>query len=180
MKNVNLYITALAILMLFWGCDKGHELTPVTQEGKNTFSCKVNGKVWIPDGRGDIFVTIKPIYGVYYYNSLIDTIYAHITTYSSSGEELHLFLRTFDVGIHMLDNDTQVAGASFYPKNYGYFFSKNKAYVTSKEHTGFIEISKSNVSSGIISGTFEFIATTETCESVHITEGRFDLNHKTL
>ncbi|MCE7040812.1 DUF6252 family protein [Dyadobacter sp. CY312] len=180
MKNVNLYITALAVLILFWGCDKGPELTPISQEGKNTFSCKVNGKVWIPDGTGDIFVNIKPIYGVYYYNSLIDTIYVNIETNSSSGEQVQLFLRTFDVGVHMLDDDTQVTGSSFYPKNYGFYSFKHKNYITSKEHTGSITISKSNISSGILSGTFEFTATSATGESVHITEGRFDLNHKTL
>ncbi|WP_254561339.1 hypothetical protein [Dyadobacter diqingensis] len=53
MKDVNLHLPALALLLLFWGCDKGPDLTPTTQEGKNTFSCKVNGKVWIPDGTWD-------------------------------------------------------------------------------------------------------------------------------
>lgn len=50
MKDVNLHLPMLALLLLFWGCDKGPDLTPTTQEGKNTFSCKVSGKVWIPDG----------------------------------------------------------------------------------------------------------------------------------
>jgi hypothetical protein len=36
--------------VLLAGCSKSHPrgLPPITQEGKNTFGCKVNGVVWVP------------------------------------------------------------------------------------------------------------------------------------
>jgi hypothetical protein len=181
MKNVNLYITALAILMLFWGCDKGHELTPVTQEGKNTFSCKVNGKVWIPDGRGDIFVNIPPIEGGFFRNrnNSISTIW--ISSYSSNNQEVHIYLESLDLGIRDLNRETQPYGASLDPRNYGlYRSSQQSEYITSSINTGTFTLAKADTLTGIISGMFEFTAADPKGNLIKITDGRFDINSKTL
>jgi hypothetical protein len=176
MKNVKLYITALAILMLFCGCDKGPELTPVTQEGKNTFSCKVNGKVWIPDGRGDIFVTAKPINGGFYSNPTNETINIEIRAYTEIKEKVEFFLRSMNRGTHDLNQKTKVSGASFYPENYGFYLSSTgKNFITSPNAMGYVNLTKADTISGIISGTFAFTAATSSGEMVEITDGRFDI-----
>ncbi|TDE18364.1 DUF6252 family protein [Dyadobacter psychrotolerans] len=181
MKKTNLYTTALVALLLIWGCDKGPELTPLTQEGKNTFSCKVNGKVWIPDGRGSIFVNIPPIDGGFFRGDQYSISKIWISTYSSDNQEVHLFLETIDVGPKNLDRKTHPYGASFQPSNYGlYRNSQQKEFITSNINTGTITLIKADTLTGIISGTFEFTAANSSGNVTKITDGRFDINSKTL
>jgi hypothetical protein len=136
--------------------------------------------VWVPKGTSSLGNVTKPIYGVYYLNTQNDSVYVHIQTSSTNGVQVDLFLRKFDVGVYLLNEMTGRSGSSFYPKNYGYSFSGEKEYITSDRHTGKITITKSDISSGILSGTFEFTASNSSGEIVQITAGRFDLNHKTL
>jgi hypothetical protein len=50
-KNKVLFL--LSILLLLYGCEKKDltELPPATQEGKNTFGCLINGKLFVPRGK---------------------------------------------------------------------------------------------------------------------------------
>ena len=54
MKSIIFSILLLASILQFSGCGllptPKEELPPITQEGKNTFGCLVNGKVWLPKG----------------------------------------------------------------------------------------------------------------------------------
>jgi DNA-binding beta-propeller fold protein YncE len=163
--------------LLFFGCDKGPDLTPITQEGKNTFSCKVNGKVWVPDATGSIFVTVKPINGGFYKNALNGTRNIEIRAYKANQESIVLFLRTIDLGRHQLNQKTLLSGESFYPENYGYYFTNAKGgFVTSNQNTGWINISKADTATGIIAGTFEFVANNLNGETISIADGRFDID----
>jgi hypothetical protein len=174
--KMHLYACTLAVLLLL-GCDKGPDLTPVTQEGKNTFSCKVNGKVWIPDGNSDLFVTIRPIAGGFTKNIVNDTINIYIYTRKSNGEGVDLYLRSAEPGIHSLNYTTRSYEYSFYPHNYGSFRRKDgHELITSAAYSGWVKLTTANVVSGIIAGTFEFTAGNPQGESVRITEGRFDVN----
>ncbi|MDQ6482152.1 DUF6252 family protein [Dyadobacter sp. LHD-138] len=176
MKPKNVIAVNAMIMLIFWACDKGPELTPITQEGKNTFSCKVNGKVWIPDGRGSIFVIIKAINGGFLRNSLTDSVNVSIITYMSTGEEIDIYLRSFEVGVHQLNKSTKKRGEAFNPQSYGWYHSAdNKNYMTSKASTGQIVLVKADTISGIIAGTFAFTATAPTGEVIKVTEGRFDI-----
>jgi hypothetical protein len=176
MKNVNLYITALAILMLFWGCDKGPELTPVTQEGKNTFSCKVNGKVWKPDGRDGVFVVIKGINGGYLRNVTNKGLNINIMTYTSDEQEMDIYLKPINIGKHLLSNTTKRIGEHFNPESYGWYQGANgKIYMTSKKTDGWVNLSVSDTVTGIISGTFAFTASTSSGDIIKVTDGRFDI-----
>ncbi|MDQ6482153.1 DUF6252 family protein [Dyadobacter sp. LHD-138] len=179
--NINLYASMLTVLLLFWACDKGPELTPITQEGKNTFSCKVNGKVWIPDGRGSIFVIIPPIDGGFFKNSFTDSIEIWIQANADNGEEMHIFLSSLDLGKRTLDAKTHPVGESFTPANYGLFRdSKRTQFITSESSKGMVLLEIADTTSGIIAGTFEFTASDPKGNLVKITEGRFDINSKTL
>lgn len=181
MKNVTLYSSTLAVLLLFWGCDKGPDLTPTTQEGKNTFSCKVNGKVWIPDGTGDWFGVANPINGGFagYGSHNPPTIY--LWTYKQDKTELHIFLKTAAVGIHELNQDTYRIDRDFFPKNYGWYRAADgKSFMTNQNQTGRVVITKADTISGVISGTFEFEGGNSLGQKVKITDGRFDVNSRTL
>lgn len=175
-KRTHLYTCTLAILLFISGCDKGPELTPITQEGKNTFSCKINGKVWIPKGRGDIYVNIPPIDGGFYYDYSRNKNFGNIKIFAhgGEGEDLELFLNTNATGIHLLDQNTSFT--AFSPSNFGYFRTSNKStFLTSAKNTGKVTITKSDTVSGIISGVFEFAAGNSKGELITITDGRFDI-----
>ncbi|PWJ57871.1 hypothetical protein CLV98_10551 [Dyadobacter jejuensis] len=180
-KNTSLYAFTLVIWLTMIGCDKGPYLTPITQEGKNTFSCKVNGKVWVPKGRGDIFVIIKPIYAGFPRNHVTDSLGVSIDTYAANGEEIHIFLRTLEIGKHKLFKDTYPQYISFNPENYGlYRGAENVEYITSSSQTGYVFLTHADTLSGIIAGTFEFTVADSNGNKISISDGRFDVNRKTL
>lgn len=169
-------LTSLLILVIFGGCEKGPELTPITQDGRNTFSCKVNGKVWVPDAKGSIFVTVKPINGGFLRNSFSNSLNISLVTYRSNGDEIDIYLKLPIVGIHNLEKSTKRRGDDFNPENYGWYHSsENKNYMTSNTKTGRVTITKADTISGIISGTFDFVAATTSGEIVKVSDGRFDI-----
>lgn len=179
--NINLYVCTLAMLLLFWGCDKGPDLTPMTLEGKNTFSCKVNGKVWIPERPNDWFGLANAINGGFagYGSHNPPTIY--LIAYSSEKTELHIFLKTIEVGVHELNQDTYRIDRDFFPENYGWYQGADGiSFITNQYHTGRVVITKADTLSGIISGTFEFEGGNSLGKKVKITDGRFDINTKTV
>ncbi len=55
-------LSAFVLLIVLFSCKKDDLLPAATQNGANTFGCKVNGKTWIPDGGGG-FSGIKPVQG---------------------------------------------------------------------------------------------------------------------
>jgi hypothetical protein len=180
MKNIHLYTTTLAVLMLLCGCDKGPELTPTTQEGKNTFSCKVNGKLWIPDGTGDWFGVAKAINGGFTINNADErTIY--LRTYKQDKTEVYIFLKTVTVGAHELNHDTYRIDRDFFPENYGWYKAADgRGFMTNPNQRGRVVITKADTISGVISGTFEFEGGNSHGLSVKITDGRFDINTRTV
>ncbi|PWJ57870.1 hypothetical protein CLV98_10550 [Dyadobacter jejuensis] len=176
LKNTSLYAFTLAIWLTTISCDKGPHLTPITQEGKNTFSCKVNGKVWVPTGKIDFFATLKPINGGFFQNAITDSIGIYIRAYSDSRKEVHLFLSSRDIGIKDLNLKTAPSGPSLEPDNYGlYRKSAFEEYITSSINTGHVNLTVADIKSGIIAGTFEFTAADPKGNLVKITEGRFDI-----
>lgn len=163
-------------IFIFLSCERGPGLTPITQEGKNTFSCKINGKVWIPDGRSSLAVTVKPIVGGFYYDYVSHENFGtiQINTHHKSGDDLSIYLKTNYVGLHHLNENTDFK--DFSPENYGFFFfAQRDAYITSEQNTGSVLITKADTLTGIISGTFEFTAGNSKGETVRITDGRFDI-----
>jgi len=170
----------LAVLLFLISCEKGPEPTPLTQEGRNTFSCRVNGKVWIPNGGGSIFVNIPAISGGYAYDYTNNKNFGQIRVVAhNDGEDVEIFINTVKTGVHRLHDNTSYT--AYAPANYGFFYSSQKnTYLTSVKNTGTVTITKSDTVTGIISGTFEFDAGNANGGIVKITDGRFDINSKTL
>ncbi|MCF0056478.1 DUF6252 family protein [Dyadobacter sp. CY356] len=181
MKNANLYLSTLVTVLLLWSCDKGPDLTPTTQEGKNTFSCKVNGKVWIPDGTGDWFGVAKAINGGFAGYGSHNPPTIHLWTYSKDNSEMHIFLKTIEVGIHDLNKDTYRIDRDFFPENYGWYRAADgTSCITNRNQRGSVTVTKADTISGVISGTFEFEGGNSLGQRVKITDGRFDVNSRTL
>lgn len=64
-------ILIVCVTCLSLACQK-EKLPKLTEEGKNTFGCKVNGKNWVPHGGGG-FSGIPPVDGGFFRD--LNTIY---------------------------------------------------------------------------------------------------------
>ena len=64
-------------------------------------------------------------------------------------------------------------------KYFAYYGRGNSNFFTSSAHKGWVNLTKADSVSGIVSGTFEFILADTTGGTVSITDGRFDLNART-
>ncbi|MBU1821002.1 MAG: hypothetical protein KKG00_05760 [Bacteroidetes bacterium] len=167
-------LSAVWLLTVALGCQKD-PLPKATQEGRNIFGCKINGKPWVPDG-GTGFQATKPIEGGFY--RILTTpksVGIWIYTFSKDKREIHLHLNDLDLGEHLLNHDTQVRPIALIANDYGSYQSGNTIYSTSSRHTGKITITKADTLTGIISGTFEFTVGNSTGMTYQITEGRFDI-----
>jgi hypothetical protein len=169
-----IYITAIVVFFAVNACQK-EKLPRSTQEGKNTFGCKVNGKNWVPKGGGP-FSGINPTYGGFWYG--FNQIY--VEAYDKD-ETIQIYLRNmFSTGEYSLNFNTIPQPDNLYPDNYA-LYSKGKGpsantYITTSEHTGKVFITKRDTVNSIISGSFHFNAVNKrTGEVIKVTEGRFDI-----
>jgi hypothetical protein len=147
-------------------------LPNATQEGKNIFACRVNGENWISEkgirkigGEGvsneRIYVSGNLSEGELSFERFVINIYDNVNK-----EEIFLFNDTIlrYVEYSTLNNDC------FY-KNGGYGTSRAKSYEGKLTLTKFDTINK------ILSGTFWFNINTDYCDTMKVTDGRFDINY---
>ena len=196
MRFLNLCFTLLLPLVLAFttlsGCEKDdgpkygyppkidyNVLPPETQEGLNTFGCKVNGKVWV--------ARVLPV-GI-----IIRDIEALVSESSGSGGSLisaymvdpaidaHEYIQIavtptyFNTGDYCFDN----ANVTFMydRKNF------NNTITSDYFHTSndCVTITKLDTANNIISGTFACTLvpdSTKLNNKIEITEGRFDLKYE--
>ena len=173
-------LTLLSLGLLLMTCKSQVDLLPsATQTGQNIFGCLINGKSYVPNG-GNGFMPAKPINGgflVIYYPIRLGI---YIATYAKDKQRIQLYLNDYTIGKHFLNSDTQTIPASLNHKNYGLYENDTTDFVTSSAHTGFINVTKADTATGIIAGTFEFTAATKDGKTVTISNGRFDVNTRTL
>ncbi|MBN8682020.1 MAG: hypothetical protein J0L99_05190 [Chitinophagales bacterium] len=179
MKNTLLFILLLAALS-FSACEKEktpptelEKLPAATQEGKNTFGCLVDGKAWTPKWGGLINPGITP-----YYNNVLGRFTIDAAHYSNQKLSSGVWITGDSIWgpgvynlVHPLLSYIHIDSAcgSSGPQSHEYHDNIN----------GTIQITRLDVSTGIISGTFEFDAVSETCQdTVHISDGRFDIKYK--
>jgi hypothetical protein len=167
------------LLIFFLGCSDEKMPRP-TQKGAYTFGCKVNGKKWIPDGRG-MFSGIDAIEGGFYGNGRGGIEGVSLRAYKSNREVVELHVDGYKPGVYPLDNDSQKPASSpLHPGSYGAFTAADDdlgpTYVTSSQHTGHITITRADTVKGIISGTFAFTAVDRKGKTIKVTAGRFDFD----
>lgn len=181
-KYSALWLLLLALCSIFAGCKKDNAnaatqqdiLPPATQTGANTFGCLVNGKVWIPKGSEPNGVKPNPhiiystgINGIPYLS--IDT--RQFSNNSSIGEIYISFGNLNRLGFYM-------AGADFRFSS-GWSTVLGNCGMTTLDSTvqsrGGGVITKLDIPNQIIAGTFAFKAKRPNCDTVFITDGRFDI-----
>ncbi|RYU81813.1 DUF6252 family protein [Hymenobacter persicinus] len=154
--------------------DPVNQLPPATQTGANTFGCLVNGMLYTPSGYN----------GVSNYAVLYDPGFQggslQVQTYRYPKQGVSKTQEVALGGIHINHiGDYQIGltedvGASFIddyrntPCN-EYRSDRNNTYAK-----GTLTITKLDLNAGIISGTFGFTLAQPGCDTIKVTQGRFD------
>ncbi|MGI8950719.1 MAG: DUF6252 family protein [Chitinophagaceae bacterium] len=150
-------------------CKKG--LTKATQNGANTFSCKINGNIFEPCPK--IGVPDPSLYGGL---SITSIIIARVTADCYSGtpqKSVAIELSHFNgIGNYSLTDSNYVCTYIEYGPGVSV-----KIY---KSINGTVTITKDDRTNYILSGTFEFTAenTNDVNDAVTVNDGRFDLSYK--
>ncbi len=170
MKTFYLY----SILLLL-GCSacKTDSLSPKeglpddTQQGLNTFGCLVNGEVWLPKAP---FLKNKLVYE--YSNGL----------FSISADKIDKnFHQAIGIRIEENLNSPIAYNLESYPEHKATFFDLERDppcfYDRKAVKKGELKITKLDTANHIIAGTFAFTVWTEGCDTIKVTDGRFDLKY---
>jgi hypothetical protein len=158
----------LVVVLCLAACKKdNYSLPPETQTGANTFGCKINGKVWVPNG-SDIY-SGRNVFANYINNVFIISA----TNFNSKPQETFVLgtdnILLFNDVLIRLDNGA--AGGLFYTLGY----NGRTDFGTNSNYTGELKFKKFDETNLIASGTFWFDAQNANGEIIRVTEGRFDV-----
>ena len=171
----------LLICLAFCACKKERseldKLPAATQTGANTFGCLVNGRAWIAGidcsllCPSAILVDYDPAKGGHI---SIKTKYLNLNENADQSIGIGLDSVKFK-RIYKTQPDSLQMGVN-YRNSYAAvncrLFLPNDPKVISK---GLIQVTKFDLAQGIIAGTFDYTVSIAGCETVHFTNGRFDV-----
>jgi hypothetical protein len=160
-------------LCLSSGCDRFRrkdnpspveQLPPETQTGAGTFGCLVSGKPWTPkgfNGTPNFSPNLVPNGGVF-----------SISTYRKDGDT--------DQAMNMgIKNLTSVGTYPFIIDNTGLIFydtdNCGSFQTDNSQSQGYFEITKYDMANYIVSGRFNAKLYKAGCDTLRITDGRFDI-----
>ena len=153
---------------LFDDSHKKEELPPITQEGRNTFGCLVNGEVWLPkgyNGTSNLDASYDPTYKGGALDVSAYRITDHVDQFVSFG-----VANISSTGKFEFSKNTQSPGAYWDDANT--FCSYDDK---SNELEGYFIVTRLDLMQAIVSGTFEFTMVKAGCDTIKVTEGRFDM-----
>ena len=171
--SINRYYSPFSFFICFIflnSCNLFHKnvdpsLPPITMEGKNTFGCLINGKVWIPTG--DHY---SPPVSADFTSGKIISFNAFSTTPS-----ILFGIKKPNVGIFSL-RDTSIAKVFYYEKKVQNTISCT--YEPYHVFDGSLIITKFDMKKSILSGTFQFSTYNPSCgDTIKVTQGRFDIGN---
>ncbi|MGC4023079.1 MAG: hypothetical protein QM734_14610 [Cyclobacteriaceae bacterium] len=173
MKRFIIFISSLssiALLFLLNSCflfpEQKETLPPATQTGANTFGFLLNGKVWLPKGSNG-FPNLSPSYDPNFHGKPTFGISSYRVVSSSVFQNFGFYVNGIDKEGEFYFSSDSVASASFDNSSCEYFYHDSTVY-----REGSIRITK--LALPIISGTFDFILCKPGCDTIKITQGRFD------
>ncbi len=173
MKNFKLLLIIIACANIFAGCKKDKTISEIdrlpaaTQTGAKTFGCLLNGKAFTP-----ISNTIGTLPLRFYY-------------YNTNGGQFGLEADNGDIKTDILFGIDTCIGVKRYtyqniaslPVRFAVYNNVCDLSVANDplvSAAGYIDITKFDLTTGIISGIFEFTLYKAGCETISITNGRFD------
>jgi hypothetical protein len=184
--KLNSVLIFSVLLSISVGCNKDKpepepkelELPPATTSGNNTFGCKINGKVFVPNGNFYYRAINRPAYFIE--DGILGITVRNIYDFENR-IVIHLFFKEAIFEPIIIENFTFLEGQGV--QEYGDTIidgvetSFSRWYNTDTTMYRKIEITRLDVSTGIVSGLFEFnVLDPKTEKRISITEGRFDLN----
>jgi hypothetical protein len=148
-------------------------LPPVTQEGKNTFGCKVNREIWVPHYECPAF------------RESCSELSVSAGNYLANG----FFRLNIDAGRWFGNTNTRLSIASYPYQTISstgdksdsvevYFYGDNYKIYSDEYYPGSIkrfEVTNFDTTNKVVSGIFEFTLYKSREDSITIAEGRFDL-----
>lgn len=182
MKTLNpLLLLLLLPLFIQVKCKKDKQaseekLPPATQTGAGTFGCLLNGKVWLPAGLL-LETKIARNYDPGFKGGSF-SMQAQRKLYNSNNDRISYTI--IDIGCSYLDKsgvyslmkrDTSGTSYTNFDNNCNYFPWRNEG---ASIIAGEMHITKLDMNIGIISGTFFFTLVKPNCDTIKVTEGRFD------
>ncbi len=150
------------------------QLPAATQEGKNTCGFLVNGKLWLPKGKlGNGQPNLSWWYDPAYRNGTFNI--SGVRYDKSEGDKFTGFSMAIDnffsVGTYSLNViDGRGSQYSDFNRNCIYYHQD-----TLFGHKSLLTITKFDTQNRIIAGIFEFSLAKPGCDTIRITEGRFDI-----
>lgn len=179
MKHISLTAILVLILTSSSNCKKagllGDKLPAATQEGKNTCGFLLNGEVWLPKGDNG-FPNLSCDYDETFMGGAFNvTGYRYENGANNS------------TNFGVASDSIQTTG--MYKLNLRKTRTRYGVYCnlvtlccyqwtdTIPNHNAFLNITKLDKVNRIVSGTFEFALTTSGCDTVRITQGRFDMKY---
>lgn len=176
MKYTLLPASLLAALLLS-ACtkddpDPASQLPPATQTGANTFGCLVNGQAWTPQGYSGFSNYIVS------YDTFSDGGLINISAYRIYGsgtndfQSISLWTKSISgIGTFSFrDTLTSIAQFSDYKSNC--IWRSSEPDIVYRQGT--LTLSRLDLRTGVISGTFEFTLAKPGCDTIKVTQGRFD------
>jgi hypothetical protein len=162
-----LYALLVGVLFIALGCKKD-KLTKATQKGKNTFSCKINGRIFKPLHVGGLFSGTPNVLSARNNAQYNFSVHAkNQETSESIGLENPYITST---GVYKLKADHPNRG--WCDINTG----TPGSYVTDSLYVGELTITRCDNVNRIYSGTFFFTARDpNTGATIKVTDGRFDV-----
>lgn len=173
MKNLKNLIVLLSISVLL-GCKKSKDSDPQpqlpkeTQIGANTFGCKLNNEIWLPQGT---FPNRSGLVADWQGDGYLNIVAASFTSQRAQYLHLHSDKEILAPGDYNLTNEGTFAGLSDELSQCEYGGPNYKV------QSGVLTITKLDFEKRIIAGRFHFTLTSPTCSPVTITDGRFDITY---
>jgi len=181
MKNL-LYTLVVFACFCFAACKKHHDPQPdnpyglpnATQSGKNTLGFLLNGKPWTPQGfNGTANLSIdfdkgvnNGIFGISTYRILSNDNRQYFGLSVSDSLNFISTPKTYQLGNNSL---------------FGVYFSNNSCtfdyFDNAIIRNGILTLTKLDRTNRIVSGIFNATISKSGCETISITEGRFDMKY---
>ena len=150
------------------------QLPPATQSGANTFGCLVNGKVYIPRGNNgmdnNVIIYETAPNGA---NLSIRTYRYPEDTKGQNKQSISLSAgpvtkaRTFSLSLPATEGTTYYADR-------GQASPCDEFFGSAIYRKGTLTLTRVDEQVGIVSGTFEFTLAQPGCDTIRVTNGRFD------
>lgn len=183
-STILLLLLSLLLTQCSWLLPKKEaqpELPPPTQEGKNTFGCYLNGKSWAPKGRlgfgkSSLKMNIDPsfrgghlsVIAYWYEEGKVDQkISFYVDSIPKYGAATYPFSCVvsgpyIDGGSASFTDDLSACQ---------YYYCNDDSRIVS----GHCTVTRYDLVGRVVSGTFEFTLAKPGCDTVRVTDGRFDL-----